>query len=243
MTENTDPKFARIDSRFPEIPEIEAAYRAAHLALEGIIARDPGNFVPENDLGVTEVISQFPFMVEHAEMALAGQVGPGIAWSRKHQEGSLDLIVAGTDLDNPGVHDFGADLDRYAFEGPSGAWRGSSLERAARAYRREAGWDFAPGESGIWLLMLAPVTAIGGGVDEPWSYAGHLTGFAVLCDRDKDGEYEAVSHIWTAAAWRHRGIALRLLEEARSRFGVRNIEGPYTEDGQALVRVFEENSG
>ena len=243
MTENTSPEAERIDSRFPEVPAIEAAYRAAHRALEGVIPGGPGNFVPEDGLDVTEVISQFPYVVQQAEMAVAGQVGPSIAWSGERQERSWNLLVAGADLDNPGEHDFGADLDRSALEGPSGAWHGSSLDQAARAYRRAAGWDFAPGESGVWLLMLAPVTAVGGSSDEPWSYSGHLTGFVILYDRDEDGEYEAVSHIWTAAAWRRRGIALRLLQEAGSRFGVRNVERPYTKDGRALVRAFEENSG
>jgi hypothetical protein len=44
------------------------------------------------------------------------------------------------------------------------------------------------------------------------------------------------------AAWRRRGIARRLLQEAGSRFDVGEIERPYTEDGEAFVRAFEENS-
>jgi hypothetical protein len=192
---DSDPGPGQIDSNFPEIPEIEAAYRAAHQALEAIIPRHNGSFVPEADLGLAEVISQFPFIVEHAEMAVTEQVGPGIAWKGQHREGSWGLIVAGADLDNPGRRDFGADLNDSAFQGAGGTWSGSPLDQAARAYRRAAGWDFPPGEAGVWLLMLAPDTAIGGSTDEPWSYTGHLVGFVILYDRDGDGEYEAVGHI------------------------------------------------
>ena len=63
-------------------------------------------------------------------------------------------------------------------------------------YRRATRWDFAPGETGIWLLMLAPLSAIGS--SESMSYFGHLTGFAVLYDRDEDDRHESVGHVWTA---------------------------------------------
>ncbi|MBN9757864.1 GNAT family N-acetyltransferase [Pseudonocardia sp. Ae717_Ps2] len=59
-------------------------------------------------------------------------------------------------------------------------------------------------------------------------FNGHLTGFVVVHDRDNDGDYETVAHIWTAVAWRRRGIARRLLAEARSRFSVTAFEEPYT---------------
>lgn len=84
--------------------------------------------------------------------------------------------------------------------------------------------------------MLAPVRG-GGGEDGPWDYTGHLTGFVILYDRDSDGAYESVGHIWTAAAWRRRGIARRLLADARSRFQFRIIERPYTANGAAFVEA------
>jgi hypothetical protein len=62
-----------------------------------------------------------------------------------------------------------------------------------------------------------------------------LVGFLIVHDRDEDGNYEAVAHIWTAALWRRRGIASHLLDQARRRFPIVAIEGPPTELGAALV--------
>jgi GNAT superfamily N-acetyltransferase len=107
---------------------------------------------------------------------------------------------------------------------------------AGRVYRRACGWDFPPGEGGVWLLMLAPVAGVGG-EDGPWSYTGHITGFVVMSDRDEDGSYEAVSHIWTASRWRRRGIAQQLLAEAKSRFEFTEIEKPYSPDGDAFLKA------
>ncbi|MGW1682638.1 hypothetical protein [Saccharopolyspora sp. NPDC002376] len=47
--------------------------------------------------------------------------------------------------------------------------------------------------------------------------------------------YESVGHIWTATAWQRRGIARRLLAEARSRFPVTSVEEPYTDEGAAFL--------
>jgi ribosomal protein S18 acetylase RimI-like enzyme len=84
--------------------------------------------------------------------------------------------------------------------------------------------------------MLAPVGVIDWS-SEPWQYRGHLAGFLILYDRDDDGIYESIGHIWTAKAWRRRGIARRLLREARSRFGATKFEGPFSEDGAAFVEA------
>ncbi|OLM10621.1 hypothetical protein Ae505Ps2_0744c [Pseudonocardia sp. Ae505_Ps2] len=37
-------------------------------------------------------------------------------------------------------------------------------------------------------------------------FIGRLAGFVIAHDRDDDGEYETVAHIWTAASRRRRGI-------------------------------------
>ena len=92
-------------------------------------------------------------------------------------------------------------VGRDATEGPQGGWFGSALDLAGRAYKRAAGWDFSPGESGKWLVMLAPAEGWSGGDGDLWSFTGHLVGFVVLNDHDDDGTYEAVAHVWTAAAW------------------------------------------
>ena len=188
------------DYDFPKAPEIEEAWRVAHRSLEGIAP--PGfGFAREKDLLVTEVISQFPQMVREAQIASAAQIGPLISWEGPPREKDWDLVISGIDLDG-GDPDFGlVELSESAFEGPGGDWDGSALHRAALAYRREGHWDFAPGEAGVWLLTLAPVSAAGFG-DKPWHCTGHLAGFVILYDRDKDGSYESVGHIWTASAWR-----------------------------------------
>jgi ribosomal protein S18 acetylase RimI-like enzyme len=246
VTDNTGPDAGLIDGRLPEMPEIEVAYRTAHRALEGIIAAqaDHMDFAPEAALHLDQVLSQFPFMVREAEMAVTTQIGPVAWWQAPGQRDSdgWGPFVSGIDLDNDAEHGLGVKLAGGVTAGEDGTWHGSSLDQAARAYRRAAHWDFAPDDTGIWLLMLVPVSGIGGGDDEPWSYTGRLAGFIILYDRDEDGEYEAVGHIWTAAAWRRRGIARRLLREARSRFGARDIERPYTKDGEAFIRAFEESS-
>ncbi|MCE7008108.1 hypothetical protein LWC34_35595 [Kibdelosporangium philippinense] len=157
-----------------------------------------------------------------------------ISWRAPRRDRDWELVLSGADLDND-AHDFGnVQLDIDAFEGPTGNWHGSALDRAGMVYKRACRWDFPPGESGVWLLMLAPVSA-SGGEDGPWFYSGRLAGFVVVYDRDKDGAYESVGHIWTATAWQRRGIARRLLAEARSRFPVTSVEGPYTEAGAAFL--------
>jgi len=86
---------------------------------------------------------------------------------------------------------------------------------AARAYRRECGWDFTPAKAGIWVFAVAPYTWLGS--DEDGTATGRLVGFLILHDRDEDGTYESLAHIWTASAWRRRGIARKMLAEARRR--------------------------
>ena len=226
---------------FPEAPHIEEPWRAAFRAFAALIP-EGHLYVPEGDCLITEVISQFPWMLREAELAAAAAVGPLIRWQAPPRDGDWDLVMASADLDNDSPGTGPVRLARGAFEGPDGEWDGSRLDQAGTAYRRECGWDFAPGDAGVWLLMLAPVSGQSFG-DEPWSYTGHLAGFAVLYDRDEDGEYESVAHIWTASAWRRRGIAKQLLQEARSRFGAKGFEGPFTDDGDAFVRACAEDPG
>jgi len=218
----------------PEAPEVERAFRAAYRALESLIpARTL--YVHEKGAHFDEIVSAFHHMVEEAWMVLVSHLGPRTGWQAKRTD-TFGLVLAGIDLDE-GEHDFGPER-LYASEGNTGDWAGSPLDQAARAYRREADWDFAPGEAGIWLLMLAPTCGFGGDSSErAWHYNGHICGFVILYDRDDDGTYESVGHIWTGKAWRRQGIAARLLAEARSRFGASRIEGPATDDGGALVKA------
>ena len=208
--------------RRSQLPEIERAYQAAHRALGVTVPRD-FCLSPISHVGIAEVISPF--------------LGPAIYWHASQAE-DWELTMACVDADHQRDHGFGVvvDASEYDFEYP-----GSALNRAARAYRSAAGWDYStPEDGGIWLLMLAPVAAITGGDDSlPWRCFGHLAGFVILYDRDEDGVYEAVGHAWTAEVWRRRGIARRLLEEARSRFRATTLEGPYTKHGAALVEAVQ----
>lgn len=239
MDEPEETPVSRNSYQLPELPEeIEAAYRAAHRAMEGILPKD-SSFVSEAGLhDINEVISQFPIMVEKAAMIVAAYLGPEITWKAEAREKEWDLTVAGIDFDAGGERDFGVRLDESAFEGDHGGWSGSSLDLAARVYKREAGWDFPPDEAGIWLLMLAPESGYGGHAE--WSYHGYLAGFVILYDRDEDGKYESVGHMWTAHGWRRKGIARRLLQEAKLRFNFSKVEGPLTKDSAALLKAYPE---
>jgi ESCO1/2 acetyl-transferase len=187
-------------------------------------------------MSVSELIMDLRRMVDEAEITAFSQLGALISWKTPH-ETAWEPVVVGIDLDG-GDHDFGVTLGRDAYEGPHGDWTGSALHNAALAYKRACGWDFAPGQGGIWLLMLAPVSGAGNDED-PWTYTGHLTGFVILYDRDEDDMYEPVGHIWTASAWRRRGIASRLLTEAQHRFGSNLLfEKPYTNTGASLIAAY-----
>jgi ribosomal protein S18 acetylase RimI-like enzyme len=220
---------------FPEAPEIETAYRTAYEALRAIASRpsiDSGH-----DLTVSGLIRQFGRVAEEAELAVAAQIGPLVSWrGPAPQQGTLEPTLAVVDLDGGDYSSGDIRLGRDAYEGIDSTWHGSALDYAGRAYKRECGWDFPPGDTGAWVLMLAPVQCAGD-EDHPWSYAGHMTGFVILSDRDEDGSYEAVSHLWTASRWRRRGIAKQLLAEARSRFKFTEIEEPYSPDGDAFLKA------
>lgn len=153
------------DSEFPTTPEIEKAYRTAYKALAALV--HPNMVISEGESNLAEILSEFRLLVDKADFATIGQLGSPIAWQAPRQDGDWDLVMAGIDLDN-GTHDFGdVQLDEGTFEGTSGEWHGSALDRAGVVYKRACKWDSPPGEAGIWLMMLAPVSASGGG-EGPW---------------------------------------------------------------------------
>lgn len=215
----------------PAMSAVEMAFRAAYRALETISG---DSCIPEERLTTSEVVSQFPAMVDIAHQALAAQLGPIIYWHAAPKEG-WEPIIAVHDFDDCSRNIEEARLDDMSLTGQDGDWSGSALDRASRAYRREAGWDHPPDDAGIWLLMLAPESQSNTVNNETMLYGGHLIGFIIVRDRDEDNAYESVAHIWTALNWRRRGVARRLLAEARDRFPIVEVEGPYTEDGSAFL--------
>jgi len=222
------------DFQIPQVPDVEEAFRKAHKALEGIVPRTQAE--PEEGRSLSEVIRGFQLTLRAAEMVAATQFGPLVSWKTPDfRPVDWHLVTAVVDLDHGVAEPGQVAVSRDATEGPHGGWYGSALDLAGRAYKRAAGWDFSPGEAGKWLVMLAPVEGWSGGDGDLWSFTGHLIGFVVLNDHDDDGTYEAVTHVWTAAAWRRQGIAQRLLAEAKVRFGFSVIEGPYSDDGRALL--------
>ncbi|PRY40506.1 GNAT family N-acetyltransferase [Umezawaea tangerina] len=217
---------------FPEVPEIEQACRTAYRALSALV---PGSVTAEEESSLPEILSQFGFLFDRADLAITAQLGPSVSWQAPPPGDNFDLMMSGVDLDDD-FHTFGdVRLGDDAFTGPARTWHDSPLNRAALAYKRVCGWDFPPGEAGVWLVMLAPTSA-SGGQDGPWFYSGRLVGFLVVYDRDEDGIYESIGHIWTAMAWQRRGIARRLLAEARSRFAITTVEEPLTSAGAALLK-------
>lgn len=218
------------DFQFPQVPDIEEAFRKAHKALEGMVPRQSAQ--PEAGRSLSKVIRDFERTLNAAQLVAVAELGPLVGWERSnYQSGEWDLAVALVDLDEDANGSGDITLGRHVMEGPDG----SALDLAAKAYKRAARWDFPAGESGRWMVMLAPVEGWNFGDEGQWSFTGHLVGFVVLYDRDGDGTYEAVGHVWTAAAWRRRGIAQRLLSEAKARFRFSVIKEPYSDDGKALL--------
>lgn len=218
----------------PTAADVEQAYRDAHRAMERILP--PDFFVPERDLDIPTVITQLWPMIDRAESVAAGQFGVRVSWEASYHDGKLGLMVGAADLD-AGTRDLdGVELHANVVEVRERDWLGSALDLAGKAYKRACGWDFAPGQAGIWLVALIPDSATGAD-GASWTYGGNIVGFVVVYDRDEDGEYEAIGHMWTAATWRRKGIARRLLAEARSRFPISVIEEPYTDDGSAFVEA------
>jgi ribosomal protein S18 acetylase RimI-like enzyme len=235
------PELPEVEERYrglPKVPEVEERYREASHALVALLRRG-GAYTSPTRLGhVSEVIREFRTIVREAELAAAAELGAVIGWYDDWPErDSWQLVPAGLDLDDGG-RDFGADLSNQL----EGEWTDGPLSQAATAYQRECGWNSAPGLAGLWLVMLARVEAVGtqplrNPKRKPAFLSGNLIGFAITYDQP-----EGVSHLWTARAWRRRGIASRLLDEARSRFGSDRLQGPFTSDGAALRRAREGES-
>ena len=90
------------------------------------------------------------------------------------------------------------------------------LRAAGRAYKRECGWDHAPGVPSPDYIWVCVHKALFGSYDEDaceLGFSGNLVGFAIVADRDGDGEPEALAHLWVARQARRGGHATLLLAE------------------------------
>ncbi len=210
---------------------LEANMRAAYQALRALIPHD--YLLGPDDADLPGIISELPDVLRLVQDRCAAELGAPISWTGPwpHEDWApLDLQVDfdDGDLDSPGITF--RDLDR-----PVGEWSQTAFAQAARAYKRECGWDFAPGEAGIWLLRVAPYSASGDGDAADAFVGGHLIGFAIVHDRDEDGEYESLAHLWTATGWRRRGVAAELVRRAREQFPIKTVEEPVTDRGAVLL--------
>lgn len=200
-------------------------FRAAHEALSELIP--PDNYTLEDRSSYPDVVDDLPRLVRLARDTAAASLGPTFTWW-----GDPDP----KDRSWPGVV-LQADFDDYRRDVPQGIseieeWEGSALDLAARAYRRECRFDHSPGEAGVWLLSIRPHRVFTFGEKTSWS--GTLAAFAILYDRDVDGSYETLGHIWTAQEWRRQGLASELIQVAQERFSVSRIED-VTSDGRLLL--------
>lgn len=110
---------------------------------------------------------------------------------------------------------------------------GSAFAQAAKLYRRECGWDFAPGRSGTWIVWLKPFELIGEDI-----FRGRMGGFLICQDRmERGGPPDTIAHVWVAKEFRRHGVASRLMRKALKQFDIKRIDGPLTEDGEALVEA------
>lgn len=204
---------------------LDAGFRAAHQALR-MLAPSSAH-VSAEDGYLPILVEELEDLVRLARDTAAASIGPTFRWpdSRQPDDTWPPVIMQ-------------IDLDDYSDNDPPDVsniddWENSALALAGRAYRRDCRWDFSPDESGIWLLFVAPYSAIGGG--DRFSWSGTVAGFLILHDRDNDGEYESLAHLWTASSWRRRGVAARLVREALERFPVSHLEGPVTDEGWLLL--------
>jgi ribosomal protein S18 acetylase RimI-like enzyme len=158
---------------------------------------------------------------------------PGCSWRRVGQSVDVETL-----LREPHVQTF--DTEPEDWTSPSALeYDEGPLHAVARAYKRECGWDTAPSAPAphyAWVCVYEPLS---GGYDEDagelW-FSGSLVGFAIVADRDDDGEPEALAHIWVARQARRAGHATRLLAEAERRFpALKTVEPPVTVDGRAFL--------
>ncbi|EGD42811.1 hypothetical protein NBCG_02945 [Nocardioidaceae bacterium Broad-1] len=209
--------------------ELDGPIREVHRALRGILP--PTAMTAGDDEFLAHVVDDLDWLYSLANEAIIAERGPRMTWpgTITDEEDFPSLIVMTVDMDEGTLSDpAGADcLTRWSSDNVD--WKDTAPAQAALAYKRETRWDTPPDQAGVWIIAASPYGLNGG------TFRGNLVGFAVFHDRDDDGEYESLAHIWTAAAWRRRGIGGRLIRAARDLMPITSVEEPITSNGQALL--------
>jgi ribosomal protein S18 acetylase RimI-like enzyme len=196
-------------------------------------AKHPPALLTVGDWEPDELYDMTRTLINEVHSAYVQEYGAPAAWQRAGREQDVHALL----------------LEPYlqAFDAEPEDWRSQSaleyddgpLRAAARAYKRECGWDHAPTAPSpdyAWLCVYRP--RIGYYDDDAGQlrFSGNLVGFAIVSDRDDDEEPETLTHLWVARQARRDGHATLLLAEAERRFpALSAVEHPVTADGRAFL--------
>lgn len=187
--------------------KLDGPIREAHRALRAIAPST--TMTTEDNEYLAHVVDDLDMLYRLADEAINAERGPRMSWPGDIGDGEdfPRLVIMTVDMEEGTLSDpAGVDcLTRWS----SDDWTDTAPAKAAMAYKRETRWDTPPDQAGVWIIAASPYG---------WScdtFRGNLVGFAVLHDRDGDGAYESLAHIWTAAAWRRRGIGDRRSTDPR----------------------------
>lgn len=207
----------------------EADLRAVFEALQRISPGYP--YEPAaSSLHMSDLVANVDRKLEDALEVVDAELGPVVSWRGGPAPAVYDWRAEVLQVDfDEGVQE----LPQAGWDGLPLAWEDTGFRRAAVAYRRECRWDHSPDAAGVWVIAVAPTSNAPDGDEAIW--VGNLVGFLIVHDRDGDGEYESIAHMWTATGWRGRGVATAMVQHSRDRFPIRSVEGPVTDAGAALL--------
>lgn len=207
----------------------EADLRAVYEALQRI---SPGQAYeqPASSRLMYELVADVDRKLDEALEVVDAELGPVVSWRGGLTPSGYDWPVEILQVDfDEGLRS----LPEFGWDGLPLTWEDTGFWRAAVAYRRECRWDFSPDATGVWVVAVAPTSNVEAGDEAIW--VGNLVGFVVVQDRDGDGEYESIAHMWTATGWRGRGVATAMVQHARDHFPIQSVEGPVTDAGAGLL--------
>jgi ribosomal protein S18 acetylase RimI-like enzyme len=180
-----------------------------------------------------ELYDMTRMLIDEVHSAYVQEYGAPAVWQRAGREQDLDAVML-----QPHLQAFDAEPDDWTSTSAL-HYDDGPLRAASRAYKRECGWDLAPTAPSpdyAWVCTYHPHM---GHYDEDAAelrFSGNLVGFAIVSDRDDDGEPETLTHLWVARQARRAGYATLLLAEAERRFpALSAVEHPVTADGRAFL--------